>query len=210
MPATQTLDASRPRSSHPTVLDKSRDIPNAEQSPAILGSSPPIGTIVIDPQILRSGSSGEDADTAPTAPVQFAVMPSPVVEKAVPGGAAADNSSSAPAPDACAGGAQRAAFPSCHGINRKWRSRSRFAIAPLRFGRFDDPARGERPRGVGVVCYAANTSATGNQRSHRPAAQYSRQCRLHARRGMDWERRVKSEGPPRAAASAVARATGGR
>ncbi len=100
MPATQTLDASRPRSSHPTVLDKSRDIPNAEQSPAILGSSPPIGTIVIDPQILRSGMSGEDADTAPTAPIQFAVMPSPVVEKAVPGGAAADNSSGAPAPDA--------------------------------------------------------------------------------------------------------------
>ena len=100
MPATQTSDASRPRSSHPTVLDKSRDMPDPEQSPAILGSSPPIGTIVIDPQILRHGSSGEDADTAPTAPVQFAVMPSPVVEKAVPGEGAADNSLSAPAPDA--------------------------------------------------------------------------------------------------------------
>ena len=84
-------------SSHPTVLDKSRDMPEPEQSPATLGSSPPIGTIVIDPQLLRHGSSGEGADSAPTAPVQFAVMPSPVVEKAVPGEGAADNSLSAPA-----------------------------------------------------------------------------------------------------------------
>ena len=100
MPATQTSDALRPRSSHPTVFEKLRDMPDPEQSPATLGSSPLIGTIVIDPQLLRPGSSGEDADTAPTAPVQFAVTPSPVVEKAVPGGAAADILSSVPAPNA--------------------------------------------------------------------------------------------------------------
>ncbi len=103
MPTTQTSDASWSRSSlNPTVSSRSRDNLHSELPPASLGSSPPIEPIeriVVDPQILRAGTSRDPDGITRDPSVHAAAAPS-AVEQSFPSEGAAAGSSSVPVANA--------------------------------------------------------------------------------------------------------------
>ncbi len=99
--ATQIFDASSSRPSpNPAAASKSGNNIKTGQLPAVFGSSSLRETIVIDPQIIPPGSSGNDAETTPSPLAQFAAVPSAGAEKIFSGAPAADGSSSAAAASA--------------------------------------------------------------------------------------------------------------